>query len=97
MILKRTLSLVSTFVTGGRKFIRLSHRAFISLLLTPLLSVGCARPTATAGNRASPLVYAAVGDSTGIGLGARDGGGGNVAKIILCRENSVRVFPYAAI
>lgn len=75
MILKRTLLIALTFVTRGRKFITLGHRAYISLLLTPLLSVGCARPTAIAGNRASPLVYAAVGDSTGIGLGARDGGG----------------------
>jgi acyl-CoA thioesterase I len=75
MILKRTLLIALTFVTGRRKFIRPGHRTFICLLLTPLLSVSCARPTATAGNRASPLVYAAVGDSTGIGLGARDGGG----------------------
>lgn len=75
MILKRTLFIALTFVTGGRKFITLGHRALVSLLLTPLLSVGCARPTATAGNHASQLVYAAVGDSTGIGLGAGDGGG----------------------
>ena len=75
MILKRAQLIALTFVTGGRKFISLGHRALISLLLTSLLSVGCARPTATAGNRASPLVYAAVGDSTGIGLGARDGSG----------------------
>ncbi len=75
MILKRTLLIALAFVTGGRKFITPGHRAFISLLLTPLLSVGCARPTATAVVRAPPLVYAAVGDSTGIGLGARDGGG----------------------
>jgi lysophospholipase L1-like esterase len=75
MILKRTLLIVPAFVTGRRKFITPAHRAFISLLLTPLLGVGCARPTATAGRRAPPLVYAAVGDSTGIGLGARDGGG----------------------
>ena len=75
MILKRTLLIVLPFLTGGRKFITPAHRALISLLLTPLLSVGCARPTATAGNRASPLVYVAVGDSTGIGLGARAGGG----------------------
>jgi acyl-CoA thioesterase-1 len=75
MMLKRTLLNALTFVTGGRKFIRPGHRAFISLLLTSLLSVSCARPTATAGNRVSPLVYVALGDSTGIGLGARDGGG----------------------
>lgn len=75
MTLKRTLSAVSSFVTGGREFATPGRRAFISLLLTPLLCVGCAHPTATAGGRASPLVYAAVGDSTGLGLGARDGGG----------------------
>lgn len=76
MILKRALLIASNFVAGGRKFIAPGHTAFISLLLlTPLFSVGCARPSATAGNHASPLVYAAVGDSTGIGLGARDGGG----------------------
>jgi lysophospholipase L1-like esterase len=45
------------------------------LLLTSLLSVSCARPIVIAGDRASPLVYVALGDSTGIGLGARDGGG----------------------
>jgi lysophospholipase L1-like esterase len=75
MILKRTLLIVLTFATGGRKFITPGHRALVSLLLTPLLSVSCARPNVTAGNCVSPLVYAAVGDSTGIGLGARDGGG----------------------
>jgi len=75
MTVKRTLLIVLPFITGGRKFIMPGHRAFISLLLMPLLSVSCARPTPTAGNPASPLVYAAVGDSTGIGLGARDGGG----------------------
>jgi acyl-CoA thioesterase-1 len=75
MTLKRTLLIASPCVTGGRKLITFGHRAFISLLLTSLLSVGCASPTATAGNHDSPLVYAAVGDSTGIGIGARDGGG----------------------
>lgn len=75
MILKRTLLIVLTFVAGGRKFNTPGHRAFISLLLAPLLSVNCARPIATASNRASPLVYVAIGDSTGTGLGARDGGG----------------------
>lgn len=74
-MLKRTLLIGLTFVTGGRKFISPGHRTLISLLLTPLISVSCARPTATAGNHASPLVYVAVGDSTGVGLGARDGGG----------------------
>jgi acyl-CoA thioesterase I len=75
MILKRTLLIVLTFVAGGRKFNTLGHRAFISLLLAPLLSLSCASPSATAGNRAAPLVYVAIGDSTGTGLGARDGGG----------------------
>jgi lysophospholipase L1-like esterase len=75
MSLKRTLLIALTLVTGGRRFITLGHRPVIGLLITTLLGVNCARPTATAGNRASPLVYAAVGDSTGIGLGARDGGG----------------------
>lgn len=51
------------------------HRVFSSLLLTLLLCVSCALPSATAGNSAPPVVYVAVGDSTGIGLGARDGGG----------------------
>jgi acyl-CoA thioesterase-1 len=75
MILKRTLLIALTCLTRGRKFITPGHRVFISLLLTSLLHVSCARPSAIAGNRASPLVYVAVGDSTGIGLGARDGGG----------------------
>jgi lysophospholipase L1-like esterase len=75
MILKRTLLIVLIFVTGGRKFSTPGHRAFISLLLTPLLCVSCASPTETVSNRATPLVYVAVGDSTGVGLGARDGGG----------------------
>jgi lysophospholipase L1-like esterase len=48
---------------------------FISLLLALLLFVSCARPGAVAENQAFPLIYAAVGDSTGIGLGARNGGG----------------------
>lgn len=48
---------------------------FISSLLTLVLGVSCARPGAVAGDQASPLVYAAVGDSTGIGLGAQNGGG----------------------
>jgi len=75
MILKRTLLIALTFVTGGRKFITPGHRALISLLLAPLLSVSCARPTETVSNRAMSLVYVAVGDSTGVGLGARNGGG----------------------
>ena len=75
MILKRTLLIALTGFTGGRKLTSPDRRVFMSLLLTPLLTVSCARPSATAGNRASPLVYVAVGDSTGIGLGARDGSG----------------------
>lgn len=75
MILKRTFLIVPIFAAGGRRFNTPVHRAFISLLLTLLFSVGCARPTATAVGRLSPLVYVAIGDSTGIGLGARDGGG----------------------
>lgn len=75
MILKRTFFIVFISFTGGRKFIMPGHRILIGLLLTSLLSVSCTRPIVTVGNRASPLVYVAVGDSTGIGLGARDGGG----------------------
>lgn len=75
MILKRTPLIVLTCFTTGRNFLMPGHRVFISLLLTPLLSVSCARPSATTGNSASPTVYVAVGDSTGLGLGARDGGG----------------------
>ena len=75
MVLKRALLILPTSFTGGHKFITSGHRVFISLLLTPLLSVSCARPGTIAGNRASPLAYVAVGDSTGIGLGARDDGG----------------------
>jgi acyl-CoA thioesterase-1 len=75
MIIKRTLLVVLTRFSGGRKFITSGHRVAISLLLAPLLGVSCARPNATAVTRASALVYVAVGDSTGIGLGARDGGG----------------------
>jgi lysophospholipase L1-like esterase len=52
-----------------------SRSVFISLLLTLLLGAGCARLSATASDRTSPLTYVAVGDSTGIGLGAQDGGG----------------------
>jgi acyl-CoA thioesterase-1 len=75
MILKRTLLIVLTSFTRRRKFVMPGHRVFISLLLAPLIGVTCTRPGIVAVNRASPLVYAAVGDSTGIGLGARDGGG----------------------
>lgn len=75
MILKRTLLIVLTCFTGRRNFRMPGYRIFISLLLTPLLSVSCARLSTTAGNSSSPIVYVAVGDSTGIGLGARDGGG----------------------
>jgi Lysophospholipase L1 and related esterases len=75
MILKRTLLIAQPCFTRWRKFITPCHPVFISLLLISLLQVSCARPSAIAGNRASSLVYVAVGDSTGIGLGARDGGG----------------------
>ncbi|HEY0547341.1 MAG TPA: SGNH/GDSL hydrolase family protein [Pyrinomonadaceae bacterium] len=75
MILKRTLLIGLTCVAHARKFRTPGHRIFISLLLTLLLCASCARPSAIAGNRASPLLYVAVGDSTGIGLGAPDGGG----------------------
>lgn len=52
------------------------HSVFISLLLTTLLlAVSCARTSSTAGDGSSPLGYVAFGDSTGRGLGARDGGG----------------------
>lgn len=44
-------------------------------LLTLVNCVGCGRHSAVAGNQAYPVVYVAIGDSTGIGLGARDGGG----------------------
>jgi len=75
MILKRTLLILLTCFTRWRKFITPGRRVFISLLITPLLSVSCARPGAIGDNCASPVVYVAVGDSTGIGLGARDGDG----------------------
>ncbi len=58
-----------------RRFVTPRHRVLVSLLLASLLGASCARPSATAGNGKSPLVYVAVGDSTGIGLGARNGGG----------------------
>ena len=75
MILKGALLIVLTCFTSGHRFIAPRHRVFIILLLTLLLNVSCARPGALAGNRASPLVYVAIGDSTGIGVGARNGGG----------------------
>lgn len=76
MFLKRTLSIVLNCLTGARRLDTSGRRALIGLLLAPLLGVGCAaRPSETADKPASPLVYAAVGDSTGVGLGARDGGG----------------------
>jgi acyl-CoA thioesterase-1 len=63
------------FYNGERMLIKPGLRVVISLLLTPLLSMSCSRPGAIAGDRAAPLVYVALGDSTGVGLGARDGGG----------------------
>lgn len=72
MNLRRALLII---LAAGRESVTPGSRVFIILLLATLLGVSCARPGATAGDRASRLVYAAVGDSTGIGLGARDGGG----------------------
>ncbi len=50
-------------------------RTLLILLLIFLLSVSCNRPGVVADKEASTLAYVAVGDSTGIGLGARNGGG----------------------
>lgn len=75
MPIKRTRVIVLACLTAGRNILMPGHRVFLSLLLTPLLCVSCARPSSTAGNSAPPIVYVVVGDSTGIGLGARDGGG----------------------
>lgn len=75
MTLKRTLLILLTCFTGRRNLITPGHWVVISLLLTLLACVSCARPSAVAGNPASPVVYVAVGDSTGIGLGAQNGGG----------------------
>jgi lysophospholipase L1-like esterase len=72
---KRTLLIGLTSLTGERMLIKPGLRVFISLLLTPLLGMSCSRPGAIAGDRAAPLVYVALGDSTGVGLGARDGEG----------------------
>lgn len=70
----RILNRIHLFYRRG-KFIMPGRRVLICLLLTTLLGASCARPGATAGNSASPILYVAIGDSTGIGLGARDGGG----------------------
>jgi len=75
MIFKGTQVIRPTRLNGRRNFLTSGHKVLISLLLTALLSVNCARPNLTELNPNSPLVYVAVGDSTGIGLGARDGGG----------------------
>lgn len=75
MILKRAFLIVLTCFSGERKFMTPRHKVFISLLLTLLFNVSCARPGAIADTHASPFVYVAVGDSTGIGVGARNGGG----------------------
>ncbi|HEV2802510.1 MAG TPA: SGNH/GDSL hydrolase family protein [Pyrinomonadaceae bacterium] len=75
MILKRTPLTALTSFAVRRKFNTRGCKLLVCLLLAPLLCVSCARPGATAIDRTSPLVYAAVGDSTGVGLGARDGGG----------------------
>lgn len=75
MILKRTRSAVLNPLTRGRGFMTAARAVLLSLLLAPLPGASCARPVTTAGERTTPLVYVAIGDSTGIGLGARDGGG----------------------
>lgn len=75
MILKRRRSTASDPFSRKRRFMKTGRGVFMSLLLTTLLAAGCAHPRDTASARTTPLVYAAVGDSTGVGLGARDGGG----------------------
>ena len=75
MIFKRTRFMVLNPFTRGRGFMTAGPGVLLSLLLTPLLGASCAHPDAVASERATMLVYVAVGDSTGIGLGARDGGG----------------------
>jgi lysophospholipase L1-like esterase len=75
MFLKRAPLIVLTCFTTGRNFLMPAHLVFISLLLASLLSVNCARPGTTASHQTSPLIYVAIGGSTGVGLGARDGGG----------------------
>lgn len=74
-MLKRTRFMTLYSFPRWRGFMTAGSGVFISLLLTLLLGAGCARPGAPASDRTSPLTYVAVGDSTGIGLGARDGGG----------------------
>jgi lysophospholipase L1-like esterase len=74
-MLKRTRFMALYSFTRRRGFMMAGRNVFISLLLTLLLGAGCASPSTTASDRTSPLTYVAVGDSTGIGLGARDGGG----------------------
>ena len=75
MILKRAVLTPPAWFVPERKFLRPGYGGLISLLLTLALCVGCARPGSVNGDQSSPFVYAAVGDSTGIGLGARNGGG----------------------
>ncbi|HEX8456969.1 MAG TPA: SGNH/GDSL hydrolase family protein [Pyrinomonadaceae bacterium] len=76
-ILKHTR--LTALVSFPRRRRKLTPRGCVVLhgllLLTTLVCAGCARPRATASDRTSPIIYAAVGDSTGVGLGARDGGG----------------------
>ena len=54
-------------ITSGFRVLTIS-------LITLLTGVSCVRVHHLADNQAYPLVYAAVGDSTGIGLGAQNGG-----------------------
>jgi lysophospholipase L1-like esterase len=75
MMLKRTRFMALYSLPRWRGFMTAGSGVFISLLLTLLLGAGYARLGAPASDRTSPLTYVAVGDSTGIGLGARDGGG----------------------
>lgn len=74
-LLKHTRFMALNSFTCRRGFTTAGRCLLISLLLAPLLGAGCAGPGATASDRTSPLTYVAIGDSTGIGLGARDGGG----------------------
>jgi acyl-CoA thioesterase I len=74
-ILKRTLLILRTCLTRRRIFITSSLRVLTTSLVALLAFVSCVRLHPVADNQARPIVYVAVGDSTGIGLGARNGGG----------------------
>jgi len=63
-----------------------TSRRWVSVLLFLLVCTGCAclphrtvekssKPNASGSLRGAPVVYVAIGDSTGLGLGARNGGG----------------------